>query len=211
MVAISSHRPLDESREVAINQIRAHTSWLPVFDEIVYFGRKEAALESDETSFVECEPFPHISTLAQAASLTDNFACIINADIVVSTHLRKVINQVLERGGYAVTSRRWQFNGNGLVDAYLHPEDFGIDFFGTTPQMWRQISKQIPAYYRIGHNCWDTWVVSFLNTMLPGRFFNITEQRCIYHPLHGDRKRVYDIAPTEDKYTRHCGFPNRRL
>ncbi len=47
MVAITSHRPMRDSAEVAENQLRAFASWIEVFDEIVYFGNYEKSLDSD--------------------------------------------------------------------------------------------------------------------------------------------------------------------
>ncbi len=209
MVAITSHRPMRDSAEVAENQLRAFASWLEVFDEIVYFGNYEKSLDSDKTTFVECEPFPHISELAMAASFADDFVCLINADIIVSPNLADILTKVEKHNGIGATSRRWCFHPPILKNAYL--TDYGIDFFWTIPRLWRMISKDIPSHYRIGHNCWDTWVMSFLNTIIPRNFYNLTNQRCIFHPFHKDRKRAYDVAPIDDKYTRHCGFPNKSL
>jgi len=201
---------MHESAEVAQNQMRAFKSWLPIFDEIIYFGPKEECLESPKTEFIECEPFPHISTLAMAASVVEDFVCIINADIVVGSHLPSLLQRVRSFGGVAVTSRRWQFNGAGYYNSYL--TDWGADFFGATPDLWRKISQKVPRKYRIGHNCWDTWVMAFLNATTHGRFFNLTRQKVIFHPIHKERKRIYDMPPEDDNYTRwHCGFPGRSL
>lgn len=204
MIAISSHRALADSLEIAENQFRAKRSWELVFDAIVYFGPTEPLLNSAKTSFVEIEDFPTMSALFFAASKMDDFSCIINADIVTAPHLPGVVASLGHKGMAAVTSRRWEFNGDNIERAEL--KDWGVDFFGAWPSVWRQAWREVPPSYRIGHNAWDSWLLGFMNTKHPKSFWDISRQACIYHPRHNERKRAYPIVPVPG-YDGNCGFP----
>lgn len=210
MIAISSHRALSDCpEEIARNQIRAHQSWQGVFDEIIYFGPSEPALSCPNTTFIESEDFPFISSLCTAASLCADYACLINADIVVGWNLGSAIHEVWSRGGVAATSRRYEFTGEDLTHSNI--VDLGIDFFCATPDMWRRASKSVPSQYRLGHSAWDTWVMSFFNTVAGRAFWDITKRRAIFHPKHENRKRVHAIKPVDDQYTTNPGFPFLKL
>lgn len=211
MIAISSHRPhTDCPPEIVRNQIRAHQSWQAVFDEILYFGSPEPDLTCPGTEFVDAgEDFPTISTIAWSASFSGTGACLINADIVVSRHLKNALKEVEQRGGLAATSKRYEFIGENVESGQV--VDHGIDFFWSQPELWRDVARNVPKHYRIGHSSWDTWVMSYFNTTLHKRFYDITRRRCIYHPKHGNRKRAYEIKSVDDKFTLNPGFPFQKL
>lgn len=209
MIAISSHRPFSDAHEIAQNQLRAHDSWRQVFDEIIYFGPSESLLTCPKTTFIESEDFPTIESLCIAASLCADYTCLINADIVVGKHLGAVMEEVWRRGGVAATSRRYEFNGEGVHNASI--VDWGIDFFWSTPDMWRRVANSVPKHYRIGHSAWDTWVMSFFNTTVGRYFYDITKRQAIFHPKHENRKRVHHIKAVDDKFTMNCGFPYLKL
>ena len=205
MIAISSHRALSDSAEVARNQIRAKTSWNLVFDSIVYFGPEENELKSHNTAFIETEDFPTISSLFFTASQMDDFTVILNADIVVDPKLRSLMRFMIQfKDLWAVTSHRWEFQGEQTDSSQV--KDHGVDFFGAWPQIWQMAWKEVPSTYRIGHNAWDSWMLGFLNTKFRGHFWDITEQQCIFHPVHQERKRVYPIVEVPG-YDGTVGFP----
>jgi len=210
MIALSSHRRLADSPEVAKNQIRANLSWRKVFEEIVYFGPPERELADRNVTFVKSDDFPTLRTLARAASLCDDYVCLLNADIVVTPGLIAAIRDVWAKGGLVVTSRRYEFKGiDHLVDAQL--VDPGVDFFGATPDYWRDFANAVPANMRVGHSGWDSWAMGFFNTVAAKRFWDITKRKVIFHPKHGSRKRSYEIEIKNDEFTRQAGLPYLRL
>lgn len=207
MIAVSSFRRLSDNEEVARNQMAAKASWETVFDGIIYLGDFEPLLASKKTEFLPTEDFPLMSTVLMTAAMCEDFVCVLNADIVVAPHLEQVIREVYGLGGRAVVSKRWNFSPTRSPQI----TDQGIDFFGTEPQFWAQAATRIPRHYRIGANCWDTWVMSYLNYALPRQFFDISSRAAIFHPEHVERKRLYAVEPIDDKYTEHCGWPLLKL
>lgn len=204
MVAIASLRKLSDCAEIAENQLRAWESWQTVFDEILYFGEAEAQLASPKTVFVESEDFPKISAILTAAGYSEDYACVLNADIIVRPQLADALHEVVARGGRCAMSSRVNF-GPGAAP------DFGLDFFMAEPEIWTAAAKKVPPFYRIGHNSWDNWVLSYLNCRYGQWFWDISARRCIWHPVHGNRKRVYAFTPVDDIYTLHCSLPKLRL
>lgn len=209
MIAISSIRALSDSMEVATNQIRAHQSWQRVFDAILYFGAPEPLLTCPRTSFIESEDFPFISALATAASMCSDWACLINADIVVSPAILSAIFEVQKKGGNSCMSLRYEFTGDNWDMGQI--VDNGLDFFAAEPWLWRKFSNSVPAHYRLGHSSWDTWAMGFFNTVCPRNFYDISRRQCVFHPKHGDRKRAHEIKPVDDIYTILCGMPLLKL
>lgn len=211
MTAISSLRKFSECEAIAKNQRRAHASWTRVFTSIVYFGPVESELESEQTKFVPAEDFPKIKTLVTAAAISYPNACLINADIVVGEHLPAVIQQVIAKRGRAAVSRRYEFTGDDVERARLEDNDWGMDFFWATSDLWLQLTKVLPPHFRIGHDRWDAYLLGFFNTVAPGAFWDITGRRCIFHPRHVDRKREYEIWKVDDQFTLKSGMPRARL
>lgn len=211
VIAISSFKPLDLSAEIALNQIRAHKTWSKAFDAIIYFGKHEPRLECPKTSFILHDDFPTISLMALTASMTGDWACIINSDIVVSPMLIPVWDQAVRRGAKAVTSYRWEYDEDDLNLLNARVVDNGFDFFATTPDLWGRISLEVPASYRIGHNVWDSWTLGFLNTVLGRKFFDITSQRVIFHPRHGNREQKWPVVNEPSAYVALSGAPFSKL
>lgn len=206
MIAVSSFRPCSDSHEIASNQLRAKRSWEAVFDQIVYFGDAEPELASDKTQFISVDgDFPAIALLVAVAMYADEPACIINADIVVGPTLKNAITQQLWQGMKAFTSRRWQFEPGASLDS-ARVVDQGVDFFAATPEIWHQCYRVIPGGWRIGHSGWDSWMLGWMNQNVGRRFVDLTNRKLIFHPRHGDRKRVHHITISASGFPQ-CGFP----
>lgn len=209
MTCVSSLRPLNDNAEVAHNQLRAYRSWLDVFDKIVYVGAREPQM--DRATFVESPDFPRIKTVALVAALAGEPACIVNADIVLAPHIKNTLQNVMARNGEAAVSRRHEFTGEHWENGALVQGDWGIDFFFALPRIWWQLARVMPERYRIGHNSWDTYVMSFFNTVAGRTTWDITRSHCVFHPRHNERKRVYSFQPVDDIYTLRPGLPRQRL
>lgn len=207
MTAISSFRPLAQcDPEIAKNQLRANRSWRPIFSEIIYFGSPEPLLCAPSVQFIPCDPFPPISALALAASMGSNWACLINADIVVAPSLMQAIPEACARYRCrAITSRRWQFEKENLNGAQL--VDYGYDFFMAERALWAEIARKVPPQYRIGHAGWDTWCLGWFNKVVGRQFVDITSRRCIYHPKHENRYQPHTFEIAEDQYGQAGGMP----
>lgn len=206
LIAVSSFRPLDHSAEVAANQLRAKASWDKVFDRIFLFGRYDKRLASSTTEFIECDDFPHISLLAMTAAWQPDPVCILNADIVVAQHLKDIVNRGWSMSAQALTSKRCEFDPARENYDSAEVVDMGIDFFCAFPQVWKQVWRHLPGVFRIGHQQWDSYLLAFLNHLLPNRFFDLTKHRPIYHPKHGDRKMPHHIILPPEQYAQ-IGFP----
>jgi len=199
VTAVSSFRLLSQSEEIARNQIIAKESWDGVFDQVIYFGSHEPLLASINTEFIKSEQFPTIDRMMVAASLSNDWACLINADIVVSPLLAKVVEDCKRNKIEAITSMRYEFEpGQDLERARV--VDSGYDFFMSSPSHWAGAAKQVPSGYRIGHNRWDNWVLGYFNTVCRKRFVDVTSKRLIFHPKHGERKQPYHIQVPHDIY-----------
>lgn len=198
---------MGDCEEVAHNQLRANQSWRQIFTEIVYFGPHEPVLAGAAVQFIPCDPFPPISALALAASMGGNWACLINADIVISSNLMSAIPEAVRtHRARAITSRRWQIEPWGdLENSKL--VDFGYDFFLAERSLWLDIARKVPAQYRIGHAAWDTWVMGYFNKTVGRQFVDITSRRCIFHPRHENRHQPYTFQVVEDQYGHAGGMP----
>lgn len=197
MTGISSFKPLSESNTIATNQIRAHQSWVAVFDSIVYFGALEKQLYSSSTQFIEWERRPRIVALVAAAALSKDLACIVNADIVLARGIRDLQVDRTRFGGMktwhglAYYSRRYEYDPR-LFD--LHGAklvDQGVDFFAAYPDVWKRCLKTIPEDFRIGCSGWDNWMIEFMRTNYGSNFKEITNQRLVFHPKHQERNRLF--------------------
>jgi hypothetical protein len=187
MIAFSSYKPFSKSAAVAQNQRIAKASWEKVFDRIVYLGPPEPALSSPKTEFIPCDDYPIIKTFCQLATRERDWSCIINADIVVSPKLREVAGQLKIAGADTAVSRRWEVDGNGPPQLL----DFGLDFFAAVPWVWSHASFKIPSDLLIGHSDWDTWLLGFFQSTTGNRTYDLTDERLIFHPKHGDRDYTF--------------------
>jgi hypothetical protein len=209
LVAVSSFRALDDSAEIAANQIRAKRSWDIVFDRILLFGAYDKRMASATTEFIKSEDFPHISAMAWVASQQTVPVCILNADIVVAKNLKTLVNQAWSKGALAMTSQRLEFNPKTEDYFRARVVDMGADFFCAKPEVWKQVYKAIPQQFRIGHNQWDNWMLNFLWHTCRRRFVNITTLGPNFHPKHGERKQPHNIDATGVNFYQQIGFPPR--
>ena len=207
LIAVSSFRALDDSAEVAANQLRAKHSWDLVFDHILLFGDYDKRMESPTTAFVPGYDFTHISTMAWAASQQTVPVCLLNADIVVAPNLKALVNQAWSKGALAMTSQRLEFDPK--TEDYFRAvvRDLGADFFCAMPVVWKQVYKAIPNQFRIGHQRWDQWMLNFLWYNYRRRFVDITTLAPIFHPKHEGRKMPYTIDADHVNFYQQIGFP----
>lgn len=207
LAAVSSFRSLDDSAEVAENQLRAKRSWDLVFDRILLFGIYDKRLASPVTQFLTYEDFPHISMMAWVASQHTYPACLLNADIVVAPNLKELVNKAWAKGALAMTSQRLEFDPK--TEDYFRAvvRDLGADFFCAMPAVWKQVHKAIPSLFRIGHQRWDQWMLNFLWYKYRRQFVDITTLAPIFHPKHEGRKMPYTIDTTGVNFYQQIGFP----
>lgn len=206
VTAISSFRPLSQSREIARNQIRAKDSWERVFDRIIYFGRPDPNLWSTKTEFIDTDDYPAISALCMAAFMSRDMACIINADIVLAETFPVVIEQCLRHHYQAMTSARYEFDPNAPNFDNAKVVDHGFDVFIAPWTAWWSASRLVPETLRIAHAGWDNWILGYLNTLYGRRFVSISSKRCVFHPRHGDRRQPYQFEMPQDRYSQ-AGVP----
>ncbi len=209
LVAVSSFRPLAENAEVAANQIRAMRSWDVAFDEVFLFGAPDPRLVTAKTHFIPTEPYTPISAMALACARSLSPACIINADIVVAVHLKRIAEMAWRKGAVAWTSRRAEFDpAKGDIDN-AKVKDLGADIFCAMPKVWDKVWDAIPAGYRIGTPTWDSWMLGFLGTTYRRRFIDITPLQPIFHPKHTERRRGTPTSelPRDKFITSGLGFP----
>ena len=209
LVAVSSFRPLDENAEVARNQIRAIRSWDAAFDQIYLFGEDDPRLRSDKINFIQSEPYPPISALISTCVRSLQPACIINADIVVPPHLRRIAQQAWLYPAIAWTSKRAEFDAEKFNLDTAKVKDMGADIFCAMPPAWQRAWDAIPVGYRIGCPTWDSWLLGFFGTTYKRRFIDLTPLQPIFHPKHQERRRGTITADLpRDKYiTSGLGFP----
>lgn len=200
MIAISSRKPFGQSAEYDLNQARAELTWLGKFTNIHYLGG---------------ETYPTIKEMATFASQQKmEFVCILNADIVLGPEILTVEAKMVDMALPAATSYRYEFDPADYPDlskAERHKEDRGMDIFIASPPIWGLVAKRIPSYLRIGNNRWDSWVCGFFCANLGFGFRQFTEQRCVFHPKHGDRKvseHAHEIAAGNDEFFTRAKYPN---
>lgn len=184
MIAVSSFKPFSESEEVARNQRAAKQSWEPIFEKIIYVSQwPEAELDSEKTEFsFPSAVFPSIRDLALLCSDQTDWTAIINADIIVHERLLEAEKRLKSLKAETCYSRRYQFEDDISKASIV---DWGLDFFAATPETWLRIYDEIPGEFRIAHQQWDTWMVSWMSKHT--KCYEISLCKCIYHPKHGDR------------------------
>ena len=189
MISISSHRPLDQEPEIKRNQLLAKRTWEMTFSRIIYFGVHEHELVSGKTSFVPSEEFPRIKDMMDMAGKQRGFVAILNADIVVTPDLRKLERMMALRGKLCASSRRYHFDPNtcDFKNAELG-DDRGRDIFIARNDVWRDAARVIPEQFRISHQGFDGWITDFFRRKYDSSFIDFTNRRCVFHPVHGNRK-----------------------
>lgn len=206
VIAISSFRPLDDSPEVSENQLRAKQSWELAFTKIIYFNEADDRLASPKTEFLKWEPFPQIRALMYCAKDQEDWACILNADVVVSRNVLQVERALESKGGVCALSRRYQFErGKPLPSTGdITPHDNGLDFFCGIPLFWELAFKECPPVFRLGKIVWDTWLMVFMAEIGGPQAFDITLCRTVFHPKHGGRRDQNIEPPKDDRLKRAC-------
>ena len=129
LTAVSSFRAMDDSDEVAANQLRAKRSWGLVFDRIILFGDYDKRLASPTTEFIGGMDFPDIQRMAFVASRQTVPVCLLNADIVVAPNLKAMVNKAWAKGALAMTSQRLEFDPKTEDYFRARVVDLGCDFF----------------------------------------------------------------------------------
>lgn len=203
MIALSSHRPHEKDGDYAKNQARAANSW-NVFGQVYYFGSYEETLVKPNVLFAKSEPWPRIKDIADMASHFKEPVAIINADIVVTPTLIEVEKKMIDLSIPALTSYRYEFEGDNLDGAIRHKHDRGMDIFIAMPDIWKMVSKRIPNYLRVGHPTWDSWVCGFFCANLGFGFRQFTDYRCVFHPKHEGRLCPHssEIKNDDEYFTR---------
>lgn len=210
MNAISSHKPFERSLEVAENQLAAKKTWTMAFGRIIYFGEEEPALAGPDTMFIPCQDFPLIRDMVKVCAEQPDWSCIINADIQVSQKMPQVDRELDKAGALSAVSMRFQKDAHGK----LAVTDFGLDFFAAKQPMWEAVLKEIPDVLRIGHNLWDTWMVSFFVRHSNGHCYDLTPSRLFFHPQHECRERPYSIEKKDmpgNTYIEGVGWPRTTI
>jgi hypothetical protein len=193
MIAITSHRPLDQEPEIKRNQLLAKRTWESVFSRIIYFGVHEHELVSGKTAFIPCEEFPRIRDIVDLAGKQRGFVAILNADIVVNPDIKKLERMMMLRGKLCASSRRYHFDPDTCDwKAAQLGNDRGRDIFIARNDIWRDAVNYIPHELRIGNGRWDAWVTDWFRTRYNDSFIDFTDMRVIFHPNHESRRRPYE-------------------
>lgn len=209
MMAVSSHRPLKDSFEVARNQLRARDSWLSVFERITYLGPRQESLSAAGVRFVPSSPFPYIRQLVSICALQEGWSAIINADIVVSPKLPVVEMALSKRRATTAISLRHEFRNENIDAAIV--TDAGLDFFAAIQPVWQRCAKEFPDWLRIGSPGWDPVMLCFFMSNYVQSCYDLTPSRLIFHPLHGDRKHQPVSGDQTSRYFGGSGWPPLRL
>lgn len=203
IVAISSQKPFTKAApEIVENQIRAFKSWEKVFNGIVYFGHPVAGLNGPKTTYVHTKNAPTIKSLAEKAAEFAGWACLINADIVVTPGILSVWRQLCKTNAVCALSKRFD-----LVTGQQLPNDNGLDIFLATKSVWRAVSREVPEQFKIGSILWDTWMASFFATNYSDRCYDFTPSRVVFHPKHENRGDQSLLDKPSDKYLTETRYP----
>ena len=208
MIALSSHRPHEGDSDYAKNQARAANSW-NIFSQVFYFGSYEESLCKPNVLFAKSEPWPKIKMMADMATHFKEPVAIINADIVVTPVLLEVEKKMIDLSVPALTSYRYEFEGDNMDGAIRHKHDRGMDIFIAMPDIWKMVSKRIPDYLRMGHQTWDSWVCGFFCANLGFGFRQFTDYRCVFHPRHEGRLHPHSAEiKSDDEYFTRAHVPS---
>ncbi len=196
MIFVTSCRPMGDSPEYDSNQFRAYQSWLHVADAIVFFNDPQP-LSSPITRYLPSEPYPRLIEMVDFCADQPDWCCLINSDIVVTPHFRRVEAKLKRIKATCASSWRWQFDPKVGIEP-CHHVDNGLDFFAATPGAWGEIYETMHStpqgehdaakHLRWGSPSWDSWMLGTFWKKFTSAFYNITGSKCIRHPLHGGRK-----------------------
>lgn len=221
MIAVSSARVTDDpADEYFQNQSRAFASWNIAFEAIVFFGPPQPHLTSPKTRFIPSENYPHLIDMVDLCADQTDWACLINADIVVTPTFLHAERRLKDKKAVATSSWRWEFDP-AVGIAPCHHVDNGLDFFAAVPGAWGQLYENMHTtpqgehdaakHLRFGGPGWDSWMLgAFFKLFSHLGFYNITGTKCIRHPIHGNRRHATGVPeihflgwpcmPTQDLY-----------
>lgn len=207
MILISSFRPFGEDREWDENQLRAFRSWCMFAKHIFLFSQPNELLRSEKVSFVPCEEFPRIKDMvALAAKHRRDTSLICNGDIMIDPAILKIERKLGISHAVCASSRRWHFTPQPMMaDAIRNAslidgdgrDDRGRDVFMAKSQVWAKVGLEMPEHYRIGHSLFDAYLTNKFREHWNDRFLDFTAMRIVFHPIHGGRRRPYDVEIAE--------------
>lgn len=186
MIAVSTFRPHKDSEEYRQNQIRAMTSWVPIFNGIILMGKLEPELATHKTSFTFQEGRPHVRDMVGLLATQSEMGVWINADIVLSNAFVTLEQLMKKAGCVAATSFRFTFDPkNGIWKSFKEPNDWGLDVFVATPEVWQDMYKHMDSRWVKCGQVYDSWMVGFLNKR--HKCGDFTDRKWVFHPRHGGR------------------------
>lgn len=203
----------DSPPEIILAQKRALASWYPLFDEIVYFGKSESDyLETGpKVIFEPCSGKPSIGKMCQYAAQQQQWACLVNADIIIGSSLPKVMSWLEKNRLKCAVSLRWELEEAANLNRATI-KDNGLDWFAATPDMWALAASEIPPELCMGRIIWDSWMLGFFMARSGGACADITQSKTIFHPRHDDRRdQNFDIPQAASKYNRWFGWPKVQI
>lgn len=192
MLAISSPRPRNQCpAQIVQQQMEAIWSWSKVFDEILLFGLEDpqitAMVGKERVGFVGSVGRPSIKQMCAMAAGTQEWCCLLNADIIVDGNWPRVQDELLKSGMECAVSRRWEIPPSGDT-GHAQLKDLGLDFFCASPEIWKAAAEKIAEEFQIGRIMWDTWMLAFFMEASGGKCADLTPARVVFHPQHGHRR-----------------------
>lgn len=188
MIFISSFRPFDDdpTSEYQRNHLFAKASWERVATKIFLFNAYEPRMDSRKTVFIPSPRYPQILSLIELAAMQDEWACILNADIVIGPGFPVVEAKLKARRATCASSWRYNFEPEKGIDSGVY-DDNGLDFFAAVPDVWKNAYQLCDERLHMSSTGWDCWMLSLFCTFHQQGFWNITKSRVIFHPRHGGR------------------------
>jgi len=188
VIAVSTFRPHKDSEEYRENQIRAMASWFPIFSNIILMGNLEPELFTYKTTFTFQDGRPHIKDMVGFLASEGELGVWINADIVLHNAFVTLEHLMKKAGCVAATSFRLTFEPGRhatYASAVREPNDFGLDVFVATPEVWQDMYRHIdPRWVKCGQ-VYDSWMVGFLNKR--HKCADFTDRKWVFHPRHEGR------------------------
>ena len=207
MILVSSFRPFDDCpRDIWGQQIAANRSWTRLFDRIFYFNNRDQRMTSNKTLFIPTTGRPSIRQMANFCGQLNDWSCIVNADIVISTPFRRVEEALRGRQSACAVSRRYTMPEDGEISG-SKITDLGLDFFAATPTVWKKAGEKIPQDFQIGRINWDNWMVNFFMAEFGNYCYDITPAKVIFHPQHEDRRDQNWDVPKDNFYLTKNNWP----
>lgn len=203
MIFVSSVRPMGDDPEYDRNQLFAKASWEKVATAIVYFNEHQPQLKSPITRFLPSEKYPSLRDMVDFCADQDEWCAILNGDIVITPIFKKMEEKLKLKKAVAASSWRWQFDPSVGVDPCAH-NDNGLDFFSALPGAWEMVYNKMgdtpqgdvdsARHLRFCGPRWDSWLLgTFFKLFSTMGFYNLTDARCVRHPIHGGRRYADNI------------------